>query len=108
MGLCERLDRAITERPLKLQQAKDSGTKIVGISGLGYVPEELIYAAGAIPMRLVREVIRNPLLRLGVTWIVSSVHSHGHNMVIAFWRRNLATKWWIFLSVLSPVNTCEE
>jgi benzoyl-CoA reductase/2-hydroxyglutaryl-CoA dehydratase subunit BcrC/BadD/HgdB len=61
MGLCERLDQAIAERPLKLQQAKDSGAKIVGISGLGYVPEEIVYAAGAIPMRLVRGGDPEPL-----------------------------------------------
>ena len=61
MGLCERLDQAIAERPLNLQQAKDSGAKIVGISGLGYVPEELVYAAGAIPMRLVRGGDPEPL-----------------------------------------------
>jgi len=61
MGLYERLNLAIAQRPLQLQQAKDSGTRIIGISGLGYVPEELVYALGAIPMRLVRGGDPEPL-----------------------------------------------
>ncbi len=61
MGAYERLDQAIAERPLQLQEAKDNGTRIIGMSGLGYVPEELIYAAGAIPMRLVRGGDPEPL-----------------------------------------------
>ena len=61
MGVYEKLDQAISERPLLLQKAKDRGTKIIGMSGLGYVPEELIYASGAIPMRLVRGGDPEPL-----------------------------------------------
>ena len=61
MGYLEKLNHAIANRPIKLQQAKDQGTKIIGLSGLGYVPEELIYASGAIPMRLVRGGDPEPL-----------------------------------------------
>jgi len=61
MGQYERLDQAMANRPLQLQQAKDKGTKIIGISGLGYLPEELIYASGAIPARLVRGGDPEPL-----------------------------------------------
>ena len=61
MGIYEKLDQAISERPLLLQKAKDRGTRIIGMSGLGYVPEELIYASGAIPMRLVRGGDPEPL-----------------------------------------------
>lgn len=61
MKATEALNNAIANRPLQLQQAKDKGTKIIGLSGLGYVPDELIYAAGAIPMRLVRGGDPEPL-----------------------------------------------
>jgi len=61
MGAYERLDQAISQRPLQLQQARDRGAKVIGISGLGYVPEEIIYASGAIPMRLVRGGDPEPL-----------------------------------------------
>jgi len=61
MGEYDRLDQAIAERPLQLQKAKEKGTKIIGLSGLGYVPEELIYASSAIPMRLVRGGDPEPL-----------------------------------------------
>ena len=57
----DRLDQAIAERPLQLQKAKEQGIKVIGLSGLGYVPEELIYASGAIPMRLVRGGDPEPL-----------------------------------------------
>lgn len=61
MGEYDRLDQAIAERPLQLQKAKEQGIKVVGLSGLGYVPEELIYASGAISMRLVRGGDPEPL-----------------------------------------------
>ena len=61
MGVYKRLDQAIAERPLQLQEAKGNGTRIIGMSGLGYVPEELIYASGALPMRLVRGGDPEPL-----------------------------------------------
>ena len=61
MGEYDRLDQAIAERPLQLQKAKEKGIKVIGLSGLGYVPEELIYASGAIPMRLVRGGDPEPL-----------------------------------------------
>ena len=61
MKALEKLKHAIADRPLQLQQARDNGTKIIGLSGLGYVPEELIYASGAIPMRLVRGGDPEPL-----------------------------------------------
>jgi len=50
----ERLEQALAERPKQLQQAKESGVKMIGFSGLGYVPEEIIHALGACPIRLVR------------------------------------------------------
>jgi benzoyl-CoA reductase/2-hydroxyglutaryl-CoA dehydratase subunit BcrC/BadD/HgdB len=60
MQFMETLNQAIANRPFQLQQAKDLGTKLIGLSG-GYVPEELIYASGAIPIRLVRGGDPEPL-----------------------------------------------
>jgi len=34
MGVYKRLDQAIAERPLQLQEAKGNGTRIIGMSGL--------------------------------------------------------------------------
>jgi len=50
----ERLEQALAERPKQLQKAKENGVKMIGFSGLGYVPEEIIHASGACPIRLVR------------------------------------------------------
>ncbi len=54
MGPFERLEQALAERPKQLQKAKENGVKMIGFSGLGYVPEEIIHASGACPIRLVR------------------------------------------------------
>lgn len=48
------LEQRLAARPKQLQQAKESGIKLVGFSGLGYVPEEIIHAAGACGIRLIR------------------------------------------------------
>ena len=61
MEALEKLNSAVANRPVQLQQAKNKGIKIIGLSGLGYVPEEIIYASGAIPMRLVRGGDPEPL-----------------------------------------------
>ncbi|MBM4333856.1 MAG: 2-hydroxyacyl-CoA dehydratase [Deltaproteobacteria bacterium] len=39
---------------LDLTKARNSGTKIIGYTPGGYMPEELIYACGAIPVALIR------------------------------------------------------
>ncbi len=57
----KKLNSTVANRPLQLQQAKNKGIKMIGLSGLGYVPEEIIYASGAIPMRLVRGGDSEPL-----------------------------------------------
>lgn len=46
------IDALVRDRPKDLDEARSSGTKIVGYFPGGYVPEELIYAAGAIPLCL--------------------------------------------------------
>ena len=61
MESLDKLEQALANRPLQLQQAKEKGVQMIGISGLGYVPEEIIYAAGACPVRLVRGGDPEPL-----------------------------------------------
>ena len=46
------LDAHLEERPAQLENAKKAGVKIVGYFPGNYVPEEIIYAAGAIPLCL--------------------------------------------------------
>ena len=50
----ERLATHLKERPAQLKQAKDKGIKVVGYFPGNYVPEELIYAAGAVPVCFAR------------------------------------------------------
>jgi benzoyl-CoA reductase/2-hydroxyglutaryl-CoA dehydratase subunit BcrC/BadD/HgdB len=49
----EILDKHLKDRPAQLTKAKEKGVKIVGYFPGNYVPEELIYASGAIPVCLV-------------------------------------------------------
>jgi benzoyl-CoA reductase/2-hydroxyglutaryl-CoA dehydratase subunit BcrC/BadD/HgdB len=49
----ERLARHLQDRPAQLREAKENGTKIIGYFPGNYVPEELIIAAGAIPICLI-------------------------------------------------------
>ncbi len=54
MDAMRQIEELIEKRSEELSKQKEKGKKIVGIVGLGYTPEELIYAAGAIPQRLLR------------------------------------------------------
>jgi len=49
----ERLAIHLRERPYQLKEAKNDGIKIIGYFPGNYVPEELIYASGAIPLCLI-------------------------------------------------------
>jgi benzoyl-CoA reductase/2-hydroxyglutaryl-CoA dehydratase subunit BcrC/BadD/HgdB len=49
----ERLATHLRDRPAALREAKKSGVKIVGYFPGSYVPEEIIYASGAIPICLI-------------------------------------------------------
>ena len=49
----DRLTAHLKDRPAQLEEAKTNGVKIVGYFPGSYVPEELIYASGAIPLCLV-------------------------------------------------------
>ncbi len=49
----ERLERYLKDRPEQIREARDKGTKAVGYFPGNYVPEEMIHAAGAIPVCLI-------------------------------------------------------
>ena len=49
----EILDKHLDNRPTQLMEAKEKGVKVVGYFPGNYVPEELIYASGGIPLCLV-------------------------------------------------------
>lgn len=53
----EAIDKLLTQvrsRPVELKEMKDKGIKIVGCAAGGFVPEEIIYASGAVPLCLAR------------------------------------------------------
>lgn len=54
MDAMERLRAHLAGRTLELAKAKKAGAKIVGYAPGGFMPEEFIYAAGAIPLCLAR------------------------------------------------------
>ena len=54
MGALEHLMAHARQRPTELKKMKQGGTKIVGYSANGYMPEPLVYACGAMPVALIR------------------------------------------------------
>ena len=54
MEAMRRLQKHLEERPLELQRMKEQGVKVIGYTPGGYMPEELVYAAGAVPVGLIR------------------------------------------------------
>ena len=50
----KQLSKCIEQRQSELERRKKQGAKVVGILGFGYTPEEMIFAAGAVPQRLIR------------------------------------------------------
>lgn len=50
--IIDSLSKHMLHRPARLLAAKEQGHKIVGYFPGGYVPEEIIYAAGAVPLCL--------------------------------------------------------
>jgi benzoyl-CoA reductase/2-hydroxyglutaryl-CoA dehydratase subunit BcrC/BadD/HgdB len=49
----ERIEAHLRDRPAELEKLRKSGRKIIGYFPGNYVPEELIYAAGAVPICLI-------------------------------------------------------
>jgi len=54
MDAMEKLAEHLTKRRPELRQIKKSGQKIIGYPPGGYLPEEMIYASGALPLCLAR------------------------------------------------------
>ncbi len=50
----DKMDSYLKIRPTALREAKDQGRKIIGYIPGGYFPEELVLAAGAIPVCMIR------------------------------------------------------
>ncbi|MBW1901907.1 MAG: 2-hydroxyacyl-CoA dehydratase [Deltaproteobacteria bacterium] len=61
MDAMEKLSEHLGQRVSELWKLKKDGKKIVGYSPGGYMPEELVYASGAIPICLVRGGDPEPL-----------------------------------------------
>ena len=73
MDVVEKLAEIARTRPEKLKKEKEKGIKIVGYTGR-FVPEELIYAAGAVPYLMCRggePEPPDPKARAGMTREVS-------------------------------------
>ncbi|MFA4916768.1 MAG: 2-hydroxyacyl-CoA dehydratase family protein [Syntrophales bacterium] len=54
MDAKDKLSAHMTERYKELKKKREEGVKIIGYTPGGYMPEELVYAAGAIPVCLFR------------------------------------------------------
>ncbi len=52
--IMRRLSERLSDREIELRQLHDKGAKIVGYVPNGYMPEELVYACGAVPVPLIR------------------------------------------------------
>ena len=54
MEAMKRLSDHLATRLTELTRLRKSGTKLIGYAPGGYMPEELVYAAGAVPVGLIR------------------------------------------------------
>ena len=54
MDAMDELKEHLSKRPLELRQAQEKGTTIIGYVPGGFMPEELVYAAGALPVGMIR------------------------------------------------------
>jgi len=61
MDAMEKLSEHLSQRVSELWKLKRDGAKIVGYTPGGYMPEELVYASGAIPICLIRGGDPEPL-----------------------------------------------
>ena len=67
MKAMEKLSNYLATRAIELRKMKEEGSKILGFTPGGYMPEELVYACGAIslPVGLVRGGEHEPVLVAG-------------------------------------------
>lgn len=62
MEAMEKLSTHLKTRVMELRKLKDEGRKIIGYTPGGYMPEELVYACGAVPAGLIRGGDHEPVL----------------------------------------------
>jgi benzoyl-CoA reductase/2-hydroxyglutaryl-CoA dehydratase subunit BcrC/BadD/HgdB len=65
-----KLDYLLEERPAEIAKAKENGCKVLGYF-CSYVPEEIVHAAGMIPIRLARRG-KNAAVSMGNTYLSPS------------------------------------
>ena len=63
MDTLNKLMAHMRARPLELAELRRQGAKIIGYVPNGYLPEELLYASGAIPVGLMRGGDHEPVIR---------------------------------------------
>lgn len=66
----EKLESLLDERPAEIEKAKENGQKVLGYFCC-YVPEEIVYAAGLIPLRLARRG-KNAAVSIGNSYLSPS------------------------------------
>ncbi len=65
MEATDSLSAHMKTRVIELKKLKDEGRKIIGYTPGGYMPEELVYACGAVPVGLIRGGEQEPVLYSG-------------------------------------------
>jgi len=65
MVIPDKLSTHLKNRVLELKKLQSEGLKIIGYTPGGYMPEELVYASGAIPIGLIRGGEHEPVLYAG-------------------------------------------
>ena len=66
----KKLTSHLGKRALELRELKGKGVKVIGYTPGGFMPEEIVYACGAVPVGLIRGGDPEP-----VTEVPKSVHS---------------------------------
>jgi benzoyl-CoA reductase/2-hydroxyglutaryl-CoA dehydratase subunit BcrC/BadD/HgdB len=78
------LSQHLLNRPAQLMEMKEKGIKVVGYNAGDFVPEELIYAAGAVPVCQIHG---------GDTASVEAAHSMISRQVCPFARAQIGYRW---------------
>lgn len=85
MEAMNELKEHLAKRPSELRQAQQKGTKIIGYVPGGFMPEELVYAAGALPVGMVKGGSANAVAESAIylpRWLDTFCRSQiGHRML---------------------------
>jgi benzoyl-CoA reductase/2-hydroxyglutaryl-CoA dehydratase subunit BcrC/BadD/HgdB len=99
------LNSYLDNRPAQLREAKKKGTKIVGFFPGNYVPEEMIYASGAVPLCLVEGGNHRP---------VEAALSVVHHTICPFARAQIGERqlkknpYYLMLDMVVAPITCQH